>query len=123
MTKISFPSPEPVQSASAAPAAIPPSTSAADAGEFGQWMDGLVSSARPRGPSLLASMVRAPAAFSNEVLTSLGKPAPVGMSLIQKMDFYAQKSIDVNIMKTTQNLVSATARLAKKNIETVLNNK
>lgn len=92
-------------------------------GEFDQWMDGLTASSPPRPPSMLGSMLRVPSAVSNQVMASVVAPPPPGMSLEQTMVYAAQKNIDVSNMKTLNNLVEAAAKLTRKTVETVLNNK
>ncbi|WPB57939.1 hypothetical protein [Xylophilus sp. GOD-11R] len=104
---------------------LPDARSAAQlaSGEFDQWMDGLTATAPPRPPSLLGSMVRMPSDMSNQVMASVTAPPPPNMSLVQTIRDAAQKSVDLNNMKTLNSLVISAAKLTRKTVETVLNNK
>jgi len=101
-----------------------PSANPGDAAEFAQLMEGLVlASASTRQPSITTQWMRAPIAAYGRVMELLERPAPAGMPVLQAMEFYAQKQIDLNEARTLQNVVATVAKLAKKNVETVLNNK
>jgi len=96
----------------------------ASAESFGQIMNGLISSAgSDHQPSMLTQFARVPVAAYDQVMASINTPAPPDMSVLQSMEFYGQKQIDLNEVKTLQGIVGTVAKLGKRNIETIMNSK
>jgi hypothetical protein len=104
--------------------------SPADAHAFDAVMSGF-SAAAPAAPvpfvanppSVLSQMVRLPSRAFSEGMAEVQAPLPPGLSVMQSMEFYAHKQIRMNEIKTLQNLSGVVVRLARKDIETVLNSK
>lgn len=74
-------------------------------------------------PSVLSQMVRLPSRAFGEGMAEVQAPLPPGLTVMQSMEFYAHKQIRMNELKTLQNLSGVVVRLARKDIETVLNSK
>ena len=74
-------------------------------------------------PSVLSQMVRLPSRAFSEGMAEVQAPLPPGLTVLQSMEFYAHKQIRMNELKTLQNMSGVVVRLARKDIETVLNSK
>jgi hypothetical protein len=94
------------------------------ADEFSRVMDGFkaVESTSP-GPSLTSQWIRAPGAVYERTMGGLNRPAPLAMPPVQAMQFFNDRQTDLFKMKTLNSVVNGFAKLIKKNVELVLNNK
>ena len=92
--------------------------------DFGTVMEGLVpTSGGARKPSPLSQFVALPVAACEQAMASITAPAPSSLSLMQMMEFYNQKKIELYNLRTLQSMATTTAKLGRKNLETVMNNK
>ena len=112
-----------------APAAAAPA-GGADAHAFDALMSGFRAAAPvapvpfvAQSPSVLSQMVGLPSRAFGEGMAEVQAPLPPGLTVMQSMEFYAHKQISMNELKTLQNMSGVVVRLARKDIETVLNSK
>ena len=102
----------------------------ADARAFDSVMSGFGAAAPAspvpfvaQSPSVLSQVVRLPSRTFSEGMAEVQAPLPPGLTVLQSMEFYAHKQIRMYELKTLQNMSGVVVRLARKDIETVLNSK